>query len=124
MREASWTSAFVVQITLQVMASELTGQRHGGNTPSRNIVMELHYRHKLLIQPSFVTTLFLHEKLYRAVLAAASPSLLGPSLLQEGSEAEDMVSVTVPMLVIVMTVIMMRMILCSIDFELLQKSPY
>ena len=30
--------------------------------------------------------------LIRAVLAAASPSLLGPSLLQEGSEAEDMVS--------------------------------
>ena len=29
----------------------------------------------------------------RAVLAAASPTLLGPSLLQEGSEAEDMVSV-------------------------------
>ena len=27
--------------------------------------------------------------LIRAVLAAASPSLLGPSLLQEGSEAES-----------------------------------
>ena len=36
------------------------------------------------------------ETLCRAVLAAASPSLLGPSLLQEGSEAEDMVS---PMIV-------------------------
>ena len=37
--------------------------------------------------------LFVHAESYRAVLAAASPSLLGPSLLQEGSEAEDMVSV-------------------------------
>ena len=46
-----------------------------------------------------------YEKLRRAVLAAASPSLLGPSLLQEGSEAEDMVSVTVLMKVIVMTTI-------------------
>ena len=33
----------------------------------------------------------------RAVLAAASPTLLGPSLLQEGSEAEDMVSVLLMM---------------------------
>ena len=68
--------------------------------------------------------LFVHAESYRAVLAAASPSLLGPSLLQEGSEAEDMVSVTVPMMVIVMTVITMSMIMitCSIEFELLQKS--
>ena len=59
------------------------------------------------------------EKWYRAVLAAASPSLLGPSLLQEGSEAEDMVSVTVPITVIVMTVIMIRMIMITpgVDFE-------
>ena len=73
---------------------------------------------------SFVTILFLLDESYRAVLAAASPSLLGPSLLQEGSEAEDMVSVTVPMMVIVMTVITMSMIMitCSIEFELLQKS--
>ena len=33
----------------------------------------------------------------RAVLAAASPTLLGPSLLQVGSEAEDMVSVLLMM---------------------------
>ena len=46
-----------------------------------------------LIQLSFVRILFWHDESYRAVLAAASPSLLGPSLLQEGSEAEDMVSV-------------------------------
>ena len=74
-------------------------------------------------QLSFVKILFLHYKSYRAVLAAASPSLLGPSLLQEGSEAEDMVSVTVPMIVIAITVNMMRMtmITCSIEFELLQK---
>ena len=73
---------------------------------------------------SFVTILFLHGESCRAVLAAASPFLLGPSLLQEGSEAEDMVSVTVPMMVIVMTVITMSMIMitCSIEFELLQKS--
>ena len=37
--------------------------------------------------------MFLLDESYRAVLAAASPFLLGPSLLQEGSEAEDMVSV-------------------------------
>ena len=45
---------------------------------------------------AFVAMLLLRETLCRAVLAAASPSLLGPSLLQEGSEAEDMVSLTVP----------------------------
>ena len=63
--------------------------------------------------------MFLLEKWYRAVLAAASPSLLGPSLLQEGSEAEDMVSVTVPITVIVMTVIMIRMIMITpgVGFE-------
>ena len=67
--------------------------------------------------------MFLLDESYRAVLAAASPSLLGPSLLQEGSEAEDMVSVTVPVIVVVMTVITMSMIMitCSIKFELLQK---
>ena len=47
-------------------------------------------------------------KLRRAVLAAASPSLLGPSLLQEGSEAEDMVSVTVLMMMIT------RMVSCPV----------
>ena len=63
--------------------------------------------------------LFVHAESYRAVLAAASPSLLGPSLLQEGSEAEDMVSVDDSD----ESNLAMRMIMipCSIDFELLQK---
>ena len=72
-----------------------------------------------MIQLSFVTILFLHGESCRAVLAAASPSLLGPSLLQEGSEAEDMVSVDDSD----ESNLAMRMIMipCSSDFELLQK---
>lgn len=70
------------------------------------------------------TTLFLLEKWYRAVLAAASPSLLGPSLLQEGSEAEDMVSVTVPITVIVMTVFIIRMIMITLKMNRQQEFQY
>ena len=113
-RGALWTSAFAVQITLPVMAWELTGQRHRLR-PSLSLLyniatqwtvwLALYPLFKFRLNDSigrslaFVAMLLLRETLCRAVLAAASPSLLGPSLLQEGSEAEDMVSLTVHMIV-------------------------